>query len=129
MCCCVCAGRHVCLCSVWCTSKCASGQCAFVCIWAHLHVLCACTRGSACLPEHVPVTRPDWGQGVKLGCVQRRLSLSTPLDRVMLTEGWGWGAVHRWDSGGFGECTAGLQDSGSLGPWVENGRVCWWLTI
>lgn len=23
--------------------------------------------------------------------------------------------MHRWDSGGFGKCTAGLQDSGSLG--------------
>ena len=79
----LCVHREACVSvfSVWCTSECASRQCVFVCICAHLHVrvLCACTHGSACLPEHAPVTRPGCGGGESSWAVCRDCSASPPL--------------------------------------------------
>ena len=93
--------RAACVCVHMCPSACACAVC--------LHPwVCMSAWARACDQAWL------WGQRVKLGCVQRRLSLPTPLDRVMFTERWGWGRA-RWDSGGFGKCRAGLQDSGSLG--------------
>lgn len=46
-------------------------------------------------------------------CAEAAQPPPTPLDRVLFT-GVGWGHA-RWDSGGLDKCTAGLQNSGSLG--------------